>query len=247
MDRDMRVWLGFLRSLVIYNNPLRTVPLRRFYRRLLAPGDLAFDVGAHVGTRARAMRAAGARVVAVEPQAPFSTFLRRSLPRDITLVEAALGPQETVAEMAVSSLHPTVSSLQPGFADAALSAPGFGHVRWDRRQQVRVTTLDALIDRHGLPAYVKIDVEGFELSVLSGLSRPVPLVSVEYLPALPDATHRVIARLMEIGPYRFNPVRGEDGHFLWPDWRDADAARAWLAGLPRGERSGDLYARLASG
>lgn len=240
----MRVWLGLARSLVIYNNPLRTLPLRRFYRRLLSPGDLAFDVGAHVGTRARAMRAAGARVVAVEPQAPFSTFLRHSLPHDVTLVEAALGPQETVAEMAVSTLHPTVSSLQPGFADVAAKAPGFGHVRWDRRQQVRVTTLDRLIAQHGMPAYIKIDVEGFELAVLSGLSRPVPLLSVEYLPALPDPTHQVIDRLMTLGPYRFNPVQGEDGRFLWQDWRDAGATRTWLRSLSPQSRSGDLYARL---
>lgn len=247
VGQKMRVWLGFARSLVIYNNPLRTIPLRRFYRQLLTPGDLVFDVGAHVGTRARAMRAAGARVVAVEPQAPFAAFLRHSLPRDITLVEAALGPRETVAEMAVSTLHPTVSSLQPGFADTAVTAPGFGHVRWDRRQQVRVTTLDALIARHGVPAYVKIDVEGFELSVLSGLSRPVPLVSVEYLPAMPDPTHQVIDRLMSLGPYRFNPVQGEDGRFLWQDWRDGEATRDWLNSLPRNERSGDLYARLPQG
>jgi FkbM family methyltransferase len=243
----MRVWIGLARSLIIYNNPLRTRPLRRFYRSLLKPGDLAFDVGAHVGTRARAMRAAGARVVAVEPQAPFAAFLRRSLPRDITLVEAALGPQETVAEMAVSTLHPTVSSLQPGFAETAVEAPGFSHVRWDRRQQVRVTTLDSLIARHGLPAYVKIDVEGFELSVLAGLSRPIPLVSVEYLPALPDATHAVVDRLMTLGPYRFNAVSGEAGSFLWPEWREAGATRDWLHSLPRSARSGDLYARLTPG
>jgi len=243
----MRVWLGLARSLLIYGNPLRAVPLRRFYRSLLSPGDLAFDVGAHVGSRARALRAAGARVIAIEPQAPFAGFLRRTLPRDIQLVEAALGPEDGEAEMAVSSLHPTVSSLQPGFADAAASAPGFGQVRWDRRQQVRVTTLDRLIEWHGMPAYVKIDVEGFELSVLAGLSRPLPLLSVEYLPALPDPTHAVIDRLVSLGPYRFNPVRGEEGGFLWPDWRDAAATRDWLSSLPKEERSGDLYARLSAG
>ena len=243
----MRIWLGLARSLLIYGNPLRTIPLRRFYRSLLSPGDLAFDVGAHVGNRTRAMRAAGARVIAVEPQAPFAGFLRQTLPRDVVLVDAALGERECQAEMAVSSLHPTVSSLQPDFAEAAISAPGFGHVRWDRRQTVRVTTLDRLIAAHGIPAYVKIDVEGFELAVLSGLSQPVPLLSVEYLPALPGRTEAVIDHLARLGPYRFNPVPGEASRFLWPDWRDAAATRDWLAGLSRGARSGDLYARLADG
>ncbi len=240
---SLRVWLGLARSLVIYNNPLRTRPLRRFYRGLLSPGDLCFDIGAHVGTRARAMRAAGARVVALEPQEPFAGFLRHTLPHDITLIQVAAGPQETVAEMAVSTLHPTVSSLQPDFATTAGATPGFAHVVWDKRQRVRVTTLDHLIAAHGIPAYVKIDVEGFELDVLAGLSQPLPLISVEYLPDLPDQTALVIERLQNLGPYRFNPVQGEAGRFLWPDWRKASDTIAWLRALPPGTRSGDLYAR----
>jgi FkbM family methyltransferase len=240
----VKVWLGLLRSLAIYHNPVRTGPLRRFYRDVLRPGDLVFDVGAHVGTRARAMRAAGARVVALEPQAPFSRFLRLTLPRDIRLVEAAAGPVETVAEMAVSSLHPTVSSLKAGFAEEAGAAPGFGHVRWDRTQRVQVTTLDRLIAEEGLPRYIKIDVEGFELDVLAGLSQPVEMISVEYLPGLPDLTLEVIARLMALGSYRFNAVEGEEGRFLWDDWREAGPTQAWLTSLPATGSSGDLYARL---
>lgn len=238
------MWLGLVRSLIIYNNPLRTRPLRHFYRGLLKQGDLVFDIGSHVGTRARAMRAAGARVIALEPQEPFASYLRRSLPTDVLLIEAAAGRAEAMADMAVSTLHPTVSSLQPDFAANAGATPGFAHVRWDGRQRVRVTTLDHLIAEHGLPRYVKIDVEGFELEVLCGLSHPVALISVEYLPDLQDQTVAVIARLMEIGPYCFNPVRGETGHFLWSDWRTAAETVAWLKSQPAGTSSGDLYARL---
>lgn len=245
MTIDISTTLGLARSLLIYHNPLRLIPLRRFYAGLLPPGALAFDVGAHVGSRARVLRAAGARVVAVEPQAAFAAFLRRTLPRDIILIESALGPREMTAEMAVSALHPTVSTLQADFAETAGAAPGFGHVRWDRRQRVQVTTLDRLIATHGRPDYIKIDVEGFELDVLSGLSHPVPLISVEYLPPLPDNTLRVIDRLAALGPYRFNPVTGENGRFLWPDWRDGPTTADWLNSLPATARSGDLYARLS--
>ncbi|WP_410218615.1 FkbM family methyltransferase [Paracoccus sp. (in: a-proteobacteria)] len=236
--------LGLMRSLAIYYNPVRTWQLRQFYRQLLRPGDLAFDIGAHVGNRARAMRAAGARVVACEPQEPFAAFLQRSLPRDIILVRMAVGPHESMAEMAVSSLHPTVSSLSTSFATAA--APGFAHVRWDRRQQVRVTTLDRLIASHGLPRYIKIDVEGFEEEVLKGLGQSVPMLSVEYLPAFRDRTVRVIDMLERLGRYRFNPVAGEAGGFLWPAWRTAAETRDWLASLPGDAPSGDLYTRLSS-
>ena len=242
----LRAYLGLMRSLVIYYNPVRRMASNRFHARLLRPGDLAFDIGAHVGSRSRAMRAAGARVVACEPQEPFAGFLARSLPRDIVLRREAVGPAESMARMAVSSLHPTVSSLSTSFTGEAASAPGFGHVRWDRSQEVRMTTMDRLIADHGLPDYVKIDVEGFELDVLAGLSQPLPMLSVEYLPGFRDRTLAVIDRLEALGEYRFNPVLGERADLLWPEWQDAASARAFLAGLAPDAGSGDLYARLVS-
>ncbi|MGY6549165.1 MAG: FkbM family methyltransferase [Roseinatronobacter sp.] len=230
---------------MIYHNPSIVRPMRRFYGQLLRDGDLAFDIGAHVGTRARAMRAAGARVVALEPQEPFAAYLRLTLPRDITFLQAAAGPQKSLGQMAVSSRHPTVSSLRDGFAQEVGVKPGFEHVRWDRVQDVAVTTLDKLIADHGLPRYVKIDVEGFELDVLAGLSQPVELISVEYLPGLPHLSQAVIDRLLELGPYRFNPVIGESGTFFWQDWRDGASTKDWLRQLPADATSGDLYARLS--
>jgi hypothetical protein len=43
-----------------------------------------------------------------------------------------------------------------------------------------VTTLDVAILKYGLPDYCKIDVEGYELEVLTGLSQAIPMISYEY-------------------------------------------------------------------
>ena len=240
----LRAAAGLARSLAIYyGRPWRQRRLARFYAGLLSPGTLAFDVGAHVGNRARALRAAGARVVALEPQAPFAAFLRLTLPSDITLVEAAAGPAEGMAELAVSRLHPTVSSLA-GLPGQVGQVDGFTHVRWDARQPVQVTTLDALIATHGRPGFIKIDVEGFEDDVLAGLSHPVPLVALEYLPQMAQVARAAVRRLEGLGPYRFNVVRGEAQAFLWPDWRDAGGIDDWLRTQGPADGSGDLYARL---
>ena len=190
------------------------------------------------------MRKAGARVIALEPQSPFTRFLKLTLPPDITLIDAAVGGFETQAEMSVSSKHPTVSSLRTDFVSDAATAPGFEHVRWDSKQMVRVVTLDGLIRDHGLPSYIKIDVEGFELEVLSGLTQPVSLLSVEYLPGFIHLTNKVIDRIEQLGEYNFNPVVGEKASFLWPEWRDGKALRQWLESLPKDSPSGDLFAKL---
>ena len=239
MDR----WIGFGRSLLVYNNPISRRAWRLFYEDLLSPGDVAFDIGSHVGTRARAMRAVGARVVAVEPQEPFARYLRRTLPGDIEVVAAAVGNRSGEREMAVSHRHPTVSSLQSYFVSRASSAPGFEKVQWNDSQSVQMVTLDELISRYGRPAYVKIDVEGFEADVLEGLSEPVAWLSTEYLPGFPTLSHQVIDRLETLGDYFFNPVSGETGRFMWPEWRDAKATREWLDSLDPDGRSGDLFAR----
>jgi FkbM family methyltransferase len=244
----LRSGLGLGRSLAIYyGRPWRQRALTRFYRQFLSPGDLAFDIGAHVGNRARAMRAAGARVVALEPQAAFVRFLRLTLPGDVTLLDVAAGADESEGALAVSRLHPTVSSLRDDFPATAGSSAGFGHVRWDSRQSVQVVTLDQLIAAHGMPRFVKIDVEGYEAEVLAGLSRPVPLLAFEYLPAMPGVSDEAVRRLMALGRYRFNVIEGEACRFMWREWRGGGAVLDWLERLAPGAGSGDIYARLDAG
>ena len=241
---NLRLLMGLMRSVLIYFDPRLMRRSRRLYSGLLRPGDLVFDVGAHVGTRTRVMRRCGARVVAFEPQPAFARFLRRFLPGDVVLVEAALGPSEARAEMALSSRHPTVSSLRSSLPVEAGAMPGFEHVRWDARAEVHVTSLDRMIAEHGLPRYIKIDVEGFEPEVLSGLTQPVPLISVEYLPGLPEVSQRAVGMIAALGDYEFNVVQGENAAFEWSEWRDLRDLRAWLAGRAPGAGSGDIYARL---
>ena len=237
-----RAALGLARSLAIYRaRPWKARALRRLYAGILAPGDLAFDIGAHVGDRARAMRALGARVVALEPNPLCHAFLARDLPRDVTLLEAAAGAEAGEARLAISRLHPTLASLAPRFAETMAGAPGFRHVRWDAEARVPVLTLDALIARFGRPRFVKIDVEGHEAAVLAGLGAPVDWIAFETLPALPGVTEASLRRLAALGSYRFNFIPGEARAFALDAWVGAPEIARHAA---RVGGSGDIYARL---
>lgn len=242
---DLASLMGLTRSLAVYyGRPWRADRLAAFYGAFVEPGDLAFDIGAHVGNRSRAMARAGARVIALEPQDIFYRFLKRTMPPAVTVLPLAAGAAAAEGVMAVSRLHPTVSTIAPGFAGAVGNTPGFGTVRWDRSQPVAVTTLDLLIARYGRPALVKLDVEGHEADVLAGLSAVVPAVSFEFLPALPGVARACVDRLAALGDYEFNAIRGERNAFVHARWMEPAEMRRWLSDSAGAGRSGDIYARL---
>ena len=245
MSVDLRASIGFLRSLIVYRRPGRQRGLRRLYAPFVPCGGLVFDIGAHVGDRSRAFLALGARVIAVEPQPRFARWLDKTLGRHGVVVErCGLDAAPGRAALRVSRAHPTVSTLNREWTEGLGERnAGFAAVRWDARDEIELATLDALIERHGRPDFCKIDVEGFEDRVLGGLSEPLPALSFEFVQGGLDVAQRCVARLEALDDYAFNAVAGERRTFLWPEWRDAEAARHWLDAGAGGIASGDLYAR----
>lgn len=244
--RQFGTTLGLARSLVIYyGQPWRRRALRRFYKEIITPGDLAFDIGAHVGSRAKTLLSLGADVVAVEPQPAFAEFLdRRFRTRLRALERVAVGSGTGAIDLRISSRHPTVSSTSDSFIEEVSGSDGFRMVDWDQRIRVPVTTLDHLIERHGKPAFCKIDVEGAEAEILKGLSKPLNLIAFEYIPAMPSVAVEAIQRLEALGSYRYNRVIGEQHRFVEPDWVSAADILGRLSELHQSSPSGDIYARL---
>lgn len=249
MTAAARVW-GITRSMGMYHAiPGRHARMAAFYRQFLARGDLAFDIGAHVGSRVRAWRRIGARVVAVEPQPDCLRVLRMLYGRNpaVRIVPGAVGARPGRARLAVSSATPTVSSMAPAWIDEVTRDHRFARVRWDSSIEVPVTTLDALIATHGVPAFVKVDVEGFEVDVLTGLSRPLRALSFEYLPPAHDDALAALEIVGRLGDYRYNYSPIETMRWAAPDWVDAAGLIRLLNGARPLGRSGDVYARLAGG
>ena len=237
---------GLIRSLAVYHAiPLRQRRLRRLYATFARPRDLVFDVGAHAGNRTRALAALGCRVVALEPQPDFARLLRLLFGRHprVSVLEAAVGDHAGTATLSVSDRTPTMTTLATAWRAAREHDPVFSGVRWNRDVDVELVTLDALIGRFGLPAFVKIDVEGAEPAVLAGLTRPVPALSFEYLPGTLDYTQTCVDRLRALGTYRYNWSVGES-YELAAAWVDGDTLLDGLRTGPARRRSGDVYARL---
>jgi len=239
--------IGIGRSILTYYGiPFRARRLQRFYAQFISPGDLCFDLGAHVGNRTRAMLRLGARVVAVEPSPVFARLLRRwngAQPR-VTILEQAVGAFPGESPLLVSRRTPTVTTLSADWMRAVRRDRAFARVSWDHVERVQVTTLDRLIQQFGEPAFCKIDVEGSELAVLNGLTRPLRALSFEYIPATIEVAVGCIERLAALGRYAFNWTVAESTRLRRVDWCDGGEAARRLGALPSGSRSGDVYARL---
>jgi FkbM family methyltransferase len=176
-----------------------------FYRELLKPNSLCFDVGANLGQKAEVFLCCGSRVVILEPNIlcqPTLKYLFRRNPK-VELVMAAVGSARGWMDLHVHGTESTASARP----------------EWDRRVdrmsaviKVPVMTLNDLIERYGRPDFVKIDVEGFESEVLKGLSTRVPLLSIEFHSFEMNKTEECLAILQRLGNIS---VRASDMNCKW--------------------------------
>jgi len=186
--------------------------LRQFISPHLAEGEIAFDIGANVGDWTEVMSDLGARVVAVEPQVEVAESLRERFVADprVSVVRSAVG-----AAPGTELLHPAgTATTHSSMSDQwrAVATEHRGVTVWHEPVEVPVTTMDALIAEFGQPAFAKVDVEGYELQVLSGLNTALDAIAFEFHRETHDELSRCIDRIGELGSYRFALHVGE-----WPD------------------------------
>jgi FkbM family methyltransferase len=247
LDR-VRAARGVIRSLrIYYGDRGRRDALDRHYARFVRTGDLVFDIGGHVGDRVAAFRRLGARVVAVEPQPALATTLRFLFGRDrgVIIEQVAVGGRCGAVALRLNLENPTVSTASAAFIAAADGAPGWEGQHWTRTIEVPLTTLDQLAARHGVPRFIKIDVEGYEAEVLAGLSSPIPALSFEFTTIQRTVARDCIARCTAIGYRKFEASLGESLTFVHGCSMTAAEIDTWLACLPDSANSGDIYAIAA--
>jgi FkbM family methyltransferase len=230
-DRSPRFHLHFLASLagdvgaqhLIINeaNAGYEPPTRDLLERVLRPGDLFVDVGAHWGLfslQAATHPAGGIEVVAFEPDLINATMLTENVGRNklsnlVTVIGAACGNKNELAPLVLNTtMGHSIRGIGLAPAARALS-------KW-----VPVVTLDGALANMGKEAprrlILKIDAEGFEPNVIVGAQAllaagRVALIIWERGPAFAEwlgrtAMMQMAALLSDCGFRHFLPPAG--GH-----------------------------------
>jgi FkbM family methyltransferase len=196
-------WTPLHRLFVRLNNPAYEASQRidmEFYSHVIRNGDLVFDIGANHGSKVEVFLRPGARVIAVEPDPRCCRILRQrfSFSRRFKLVPMAVGGASGRIELFVEHAGSAYNTASRKWRDHshAQNAPSL---------EVAVATLDQLIRAHGRPAFLKIDVEGFEREVLRQCNVAVRALSFEAnLPLFREETLECIDLLSSLNArYRF--------------------------------------------
>jgi FkbM family methyltransferase len=161
-----------------------------FYKKTLQgfrKGNLIFDIGANEGYKTDIFLRLGAKVVAVDPDEANQEVLRqrflkyRLTPKTVDIEGKAVSDTIAIKTMWIDAPGSAKNTLDPRWVQILRNDPKRFGQRLDfaSEKQVETITLEKLMATHGIPFFIKIDVEGHEPSVLRGMNRPVPYLSFE--------------------------------------------------------------------
>lgn len=214
-----------------------------FYSQFVERGDLCFDIGANIGGRTNIFLKLGANVVAVEPQELACRKINKLYGnnKNLIIVNKGLASEKGFLELSVCADCSVLSTMSEKWKKEGIFSKEYEQVRVER---VLVDTLDNLIAEYGLPKFCKIDVEGFELDVLKGLSKQIPYISFEFTKKLLEDAEKCVNYLISIGRCRFNFSPAESGKMFFKDW--VSAKELFLNIEKNNEVWGDIYAKFAT-
>jgi FkbM family methyltransferase len=213
------------------------------YAGFMTRGDLVFDVGANVGEYSDMFLALGARVVAIEPNPACCERLKLVAKRgNIAIENCAVGDADGIASMHIFSDH-GLSTLSNEWYQLVRTSAIHKHASLSGMIDVRVTTLDSLVAKYGTPAFIKIDVEGFEDHVLAGMSFHPQALSFEFHFSLLNLVNACLRKPVLQDAYSFNYTVGMNPSFQLAAWVSASDLEEILATAHYEEEFGDIFCR----
>ena len=217
--------------------------IKRFYSQFIKKGDICFDIGSNIGNYTDYFLKLGAKVISVEPQINCLKKLQQKFAynKDVTILGKAVGKNEGTGYILICEKANSLSTMSDKWKEKGRYASNY---IWNQSQRVSITTLDKLIESYGLPNFCKIDVEGFELEVITGLNYKIPIICFEFTKEFLNDAIKCINYLNSLGIAKFNFVFEKEMKFYLLKWRTHKEIVEILQNIEDKSLCGDIYVKL---
>jgi FkbM family methyltransferase len=192
----------------------------KIFNNIISQEDLVFDVGSNIGDKSEIFLNLGANVVGFEPQHECYFYANSRFQNNPKYKgeNLAIDTKQGVSVMYIASYH-SISSMSQKFIEESKKERFQGY-NWDNQREIQTNTLDNMIEKYGTPVFIKIDIEGYELNALKGLTKPISIISVEFNPELCENTIECIEYIDSLNESNtiFNYGYRNDEYFKYDEW-----------------------------
>jgi len=183
-----------------------------------------FDIGANVGAYAQARWDTGeyAKLICIDANEVAFGRLETRFENNpnVIAINAAVGAEDDKTLKFYQTQATVLSTVNPDW----LNTPGFrfhgnqaAHII--KEIEIQQVTLDKLIRIYGVPDLIKIDVVGYEETVVKGLTQKTPELCFEWVEEMEQACIRTVAYLSKLG-FKEYAIQHEDDYVYAPhDYR----------------------------
>jgi FkbM family methyltransferase len=200
--------------------------------------NLIFDIGYNEGefTEVCFGKYPNASVIAVEANPNLCSVLKREFSVNYNflllnnLVSNVVGED---IDFYISHESTGVSTASTEFMNNSRFTKGSKNVtpnsvNWAPPVKVESITIDSMIERYGMPDLIKIDVEGYEYTVLSGLTQKANDICFEWHEEEKDSLYKILNHLQSIGYTQFGVIGWFDEGDVFPNATFSDRGDPYL-------------------
>lgn len=181
---------------------------------------ILFDIGCNHGNYTLANLNKYTKIICVDASYIQTEILSKRVPLDKCEIMNAIVSKDKNVNFYICSDHGISTASLEWKEGKGRFAPGHHqynpHATWELKEGIQCVTIDELVEKYGVPSFIKIDVEGYEDNVIKSMSRAYCPIAFEFSEEMKIEHLNTLEYLENLGYDSFF-IQYEDTYDFVPD------------------------------